>query len=282
MTWERFGYICRKASVDCKDQEAMSECLSRIGTESVCNLYGSRIIAGSWPGVILDKIGRITDKSEAQDAINTYKNLDLTRHFEEPMRFKRVIAYLSYVTIIFYIVVGIYQLFIAPSFLEAIENLEISPPIHLMFYQDYWGYLVLVVSLFLITALLTGFQIRKLFKFETGVENSLIIKYLVSRNIRRSYLRVIDILQFPIHHSIQSESSVASPITDHLQLIKNSKMSLAVEMQELIEIEMRRLLESCEKQMKVLYTVVALIVVAAVFFFLVSAYSPIFILGEIV
>jgi hypothetical protein len=282
MTWERFGYICRKANVDCKDQEAMSECLSRIGSESACNLYGSRIIAGSWPGVILDKIGRIQDKSEAQDAINIYKHLNLSRHFEEPMRFKRVIAYLSYVSIIFYFVVGIYQFFVAPSFLDAFENLEISTPTHLMFYQDYWEYLVLVVSIFLITALLTGFQIRKLFKFETGVENSLIIKYLVFQNIRRSYLRVIDILQFPIHHSIQPESSVASPITDHLQLIKNSKMSLAVEMQELIEIEMRRLLESCEKQMKALYTVVAIIVIAAVFFFLVSAYSPIFILGETV
>jgi hypothetical protein len=53
-------------------------------------------------------------------------------------------------------------------------------------------------------------------------------------------------------------------------------------MQELIEIEMRVLLESCEKQMKYISVAVALIVVAAVFLFLASAYSPIFILGETV
>lgn len=282
MTWERFGYICRKASVDCKDQELMSECLSRIDAESACNLYGSRITAGSWPGVILDRIGRIQDKCEAQIAIEIYKNLNLTRHFEEPIRFKRVIAYLSYVSIIFYIVVGIYQIFVAPSFLNAFENLEISTPTHLMLYQDYWWYFVLIVSIFLVAAMLTGFKIRKLFKFEIGVENSLIIKHLVFKNIRQSYLRVIDILQFPILCSMQSESRVASPTTDHLQVIKNSTMSLPVEMQELIEIEMRLLLESCEKQMKLLSAVVAVIAVAAIFFFLVSAYSPIFILGETV
>ena len=46
--------------------------------------------------------------------------------------------------------------------------------------------------------------------------------------------------------------------------------------------EMRVLLESCEKQMKYISIAVALIVVAAVFLFLASAYSPIFILGETV
>ena len=71
-------------------------------------------------------------------------------------------------------------------------------------------------------------------------------------------------------------------VTRHLQAVKDSNMCVSKEMQELIEIEMQSLLESCEDQMKVVSIAVALVVVSAIFFFLVSAYSPIFILGEAV
>ena len=57
-------------------------------------------------------------------------------------------------------------------------------------------------------------------------------------------------------------------------------MNVAVEMQELLQIEMRFLLEKCELQMKYISILVASVVVSAIFFFLASAYSPIFVLGE--
>jgi hypothetical protein len=282
MTWERFGYVCRKAAVDCQDHETISACLSRIEAETACDLYGSSIASDSWPRVLLDAVGHMENKGEALAAIEIYKNLNLTKQFEEPMRFKRVIAYLSYISIIFYIVVVIYQLYVTPSFLNAFENFDIAIPAHLLFYQDCWGYFVLVVSIFLVSALLVGFQVRNLFNFNIGVEDGFIIKHLMFFNIRQSYLRLIDILQFPIHCYGQSESMPVSPVTNHLLTVKNSNMSLPIEMQELIEIEMQFLLESCEKQMKLISVLVAVIVVAAIFFFLVSAYSPIFILGETV
>jgi len=282
MAWERFGYICRKASVDCNDKESVSECLNRIGNEKSCDLYGEKIGANSWPNKILKGIKDNQDEDDAKKSIEIYSGLDLSRQFEEPMSFKRVIAYLSYVTFIFYIVVAIYQLKVAPAFIEAFENFELSIPSHLLFYQDYWGYLVLLVSILLITALLMGFQIKRLFRFDVGIENSLIIKYLVFNNVRNSYLRVIDILEFPIFCAQKLKDKKNNPMICHLLAIKSSKMSTSAEMQELIEIEMRLLLESCEKQLKLVSVVVALIVVLAIFFFLVSAYSPIFILGEAV
>lgn len=282
MAWERFGYICRKASVDCNDSESMSERLNRVGSEKACDLYGEKMGANSWPSKIFEGIKDIQDKDEAINTIEIYNGLNLTRQFEEPMRFKRVLAYLSYVTFIFYIVVAIYQIKVAPTFIEVFENFELSIPSHLLFYQDYWGYLVLLISILLITALLMGFQIKRLFSFDAGIENSLIIKYLVFRNVRKSYLRVIDILEFPILCAQQLKTQNNNPITSHLQAIRNSKMSVSTEMQALIEIEMRLLLESCEKQLKFASVAVALIVVSAIFFFLVSAYSPIFILGDAV
>lgn len=282
MAWEKFGYICRRASVDRQDIESISACLSRIENDNSCGIYGKDIPSNSLPRNILNHIGNIKNESEAQGALDIYKELNLTKQFEEPMRFKRVVAYLSYVTFIFYIVVGIYQLKVAPSFLEAFESFDIQIPSHLTFYQDYWGYFVLIVSILLIAALLTGSQLRKLFNFDLGRENGWVVRFLVLPSIRKSYLRIINILKFPILNNSDSKEGDIMLVASHLKQIKESKMNISREMQELIEIEMRILLENCEKQIKYISIVVALIIVSAVFFFLVSAYSPIFILGETV
>ena len=282
MTWERFGYICRKASVDYQEQESISACLSRIEGEESCDLYGKKINVNSLPRKILSQIGKIDNIEEAMKVINIYSRLSLTKSFEEPMRFKRVVAYLSYVTFIFYVVVGIYQLKVAPSFLAAFDNFDISIPKHLTFYQDYWGYFVLVVSLCLISALLIGFKLRRLFRFELGVEKSLIFRFFILENIRKSYLRAIYIVQYPYLSNDHSYSSEFKLIKQHLDSVAKSKMDISTELQKLIEIEMQSLLEICERQMKSISIAVALIIVAAVFLFLASAYSPIFILGETV
>jgi len=282
MTWERFGYICRRASVDCQEAESISECLSKIEIDKACELYGNGIPSNTLPRKILSKISSIENDDEALKALDIYQKLNLSKHFEEPMRFKRVVAYLSYVTFIFYVVVGTYQLKVAPSFLEAFENFDIQIPGYLNFYQDHWGYFVLIVSVILISALLIGSHLRNLFNFDLGRENSLIVRFLVFPSIRKSYLKVIYILQFPIAGNSEPVESEIRLIVNHLKNIKESKLDISREMQELIEIEMRVLLESCESQMKYISIMVALIVVFAVFLFLVSAYSPIFILGEAV
>jgi hypothetical protein len=282
MTWERFGYICRRASVDRKEKESISTCLSRIENDNSCEIYGNDIPSNSLPRKILSGIGRIENEKEAQAALEIYRELNLTKHFEESMRFKRVVAYLSYVTYIFYVVVGVYQINVVPTFLEAFENLDIQIPRYLTFYLDYWGHFVLIVSVLLITALLIGAHLRKLFNFSLGRENSWIVRYLVFPSIRKAYLKVINILQFPIAGNTDFIESEIRLVVNHLNDIKESELNISREIQELIEIEMRILLENSEKQMKYISIMVALIIISAVFLFLVGAYSPIFIIGEIV
>lgn len=282
MTWQRFGYICRKASVDYRKEELISDCLSRIEGEISCSLYGKKIDSNHWARMILDKIGNIQDRNQACEAIAIYQGLQLGKPFEEPMRFKRIIAYLSSILFIFYIVSGIYHLKVAPSFLSAFENFGLSSPNPFVFYQDYWGHFVLVVSIFLLVALLIGFKMKSLFRFQTGVEQSFIVKYLVFPSITKSYRSLLEILQFPLFRASCLGQSSNSPYTRHLQEVEKSKMCVSTEMQELIEQEMQSILDGCEKQMKYISMAVALVVIAAIFLFLVSAYSPIFVLGEII
>lgn len=282
MTWKRFGYICRKASVDCGKKESISECLNRIESEESCALYGDKIASGSWPRLMLDVFGRIRDRQEAQALIDIYKNLNLASSFEEPMRFKRVIIYLTYVSFIFYMVVAIYQLKVAPTFISTFREFELSTPGYLSIYRNYWTYFVSSLSLLLFFALLIGFQMRNIFKFEMGLEGGFTMRYLMVRSIRRSYLRIVSILRFPMLDHDQARGEVDNLIIAHLQSVKDAGMCVSREMQELIELEMQSLLGGCERQMKFLSIAVALIVITAIFFFLVSAYSPLFVMGEMI
>lgn len=276
MTWARFGYICRKASVDCWEREPLSDCLKRIEAEPACALYGAGIPADSWPRKVLDKIGHMNDRASGLSAIQTYRNLDLGQQLEEPLKFRRVVAYLGYVIFIFYGVVGLYQLRITPAFLQVFDSLEVQIPLHLLMYQQYWGYLIVGISVFMLLALLIGHEMRKLFRFCVGVECGFVFKYLLFRSIKQSYLRLLQIIQFPIGQ----ERGAHDPISDHLTAVRDSGMDVSEEMRALINVEVQSLTVSCEQQMKLLSALIALMVVATVFFFLVSAYSPIFILGD--
>ncbi len=98
--------------------------------------------------------------------------------------------------------------------------------------------------------------------------------------IQQSYLRVIELLQAPM--DFYSKEDQQRQMTKHLLSIKQSDMSVTTEMRALIDLERRYLLEQAEFQMKTMSVIVAIIVVISIFFFLSSAYSPIFILGETV
>jgi len=62
MTWERFGYICRKAKGTIKAEEPVSECISQIESDDNCSLYGDRVGHDSLSRNILNKIKAMSNK----------------------------------------------------------------------------------------------------------------------------------------------------------------------------------------------------------------------------
>lgn len=282
MSWERFSYICRKAKSTLGAEESVSEAISRIDKERACTFYGGRPSFDSLPKRLLDEIGRMEDKQKAIAALEAYSKMDMSQQLSEPMQFKRVTTYLAYVVFIFFIVSGIYQLKVAPTFLNAFETFNLSIPSHLIFYQEYWWSFSFLTSVLLFSGLIIGFTLRGLFKFRPGQENHLIVRFLAISGIRTSYFNIISILSFPTSAVFRKQRAPKTDIENHLAQIADSDLNLAKEMQELIKAQMQILLNRCETQMRLISVAVAVVVVAAIFFFLVSAYSPIFILGETV
>lgn len=280
MTWERFGYICRKANDSLQSNESVSECIRRIEKDPGCKFYGSDLLSNGLPRKLLKEMGSIYERDKAKESLKIYSEIRLSEHLSEPMQFKRVFIYLAYVTFIFFMVSAIYQLKVAPTFLEVFDNLEVSIPSHLLFYRDYWKYFVIFIFSILAFGLVAGNTLRDLFSFRRGSESGLILRYFSYRGIRRSYSNILGMLSFPISDDSLLLSTDKESISTHLNSIKNSGMNISVEMQEMIKNEMNTLIDLCEKQMRVISVGVAVVVVSAIFFFMVSAYSPIFMLGD--
>jgi len=254
--------------------------LARVSKEDVCDLYGKKLNQKSWPKKILDEIASL-DNEEAINALNIYRKINLFGQFREPMMFKKRVTYLSYVMIVFLAVVAVYQIRVAPNFVEMYEFFDIPVENRLAWYQGQviWVYYVLIAVIVFILSLFTAYHLRKVYKFYYGAENSLFFLYLASPSVRKSYKKVINILGFPI--SLYDQSDFRNRhIVEHLQAVQDSKLCVATEMQELLKVEMRILLESCERQMKFIFTFVALVVGFVIFVFLFSAYGPIFKMGS--
>lgn len=282
MSWERFSYLCRKVKSTLRAEESISEGIARVEKEPACKFYGDRPSPDSLPKRLLRDVSQIRDKQAAMAALEIYSKMDMSQQLAEPMQFKRVTTYLAYIAFIFFIVSGIYQVKVAPAFFDAFEAFELSVPSHLVLYREYWRFLSLLISVLLFSGLIIGLTLRGLFKLRLGQENYFIVRFLTIKGIRESYLNIIAVLSFPTSAVFLKQRPSETELESHLAEIANSDLCLATEMQEILKTQILMLLHRCETQMRLISISVAVIVIAAIFFFLVSAYSPLFILGETV
>lgn len=277
MSWSRFSYICRKLVLEDKEEGSLSQYVDRIDREKATDLYGPKIPTGSLQGYILDKLCANQSKEDGLVAADIYRKLNFNKKFEEPIQLKRVISYLSIVTAIFILVVLIYVTKVAPTFVEAYHDFNMDIPDRLLFYHRYWGIVFLLIAMSFFISISILLSIRKIFRFHLGVEKSLAFKRLLTRDIVNSYTRIVDIILFPLGANEKANTLVAR----HLNQVRDSGMDVGNEMRELIDREMQLLLYNCEKQMTLIATLMSLLFVVGVFVFLLSAYVPIFKLGEL-
>lgn len=280
MSWERFGYICRRAKNELGQSQSVDACLTAIDKSPGADIYGKSLSGGAMATKLVERMGELKSKEDAILCSQLYSQLNLSNHIEEPMYFKRVLAYLAYIAVVFYVLVAVYQVKVVPQFVAALQSLGQSTPESLMWFQSYWVSLLLLVTVLISAALFIGFELKGLFKFEGAPQNGFVYRYLAGASIRRSYQAIIDIIQFPLINSVSEERSSSSAVIRHLNDVAETDMCLASEMASLLRVSMRDLLNACEKRLKIITTIVALTVVATIFIFLVSAYSPLFILGN--
>lgn len=279
MTWTRFGYICRRALLDVEKGAPVEASLARAEAEEGSELYGKRPAGDSVPRALLDRMGTSLSREDAISALRVYGQVGIVDQLDEPMQFKRVIAYLCLVVFVFYAVGTIYMLKVVPTFTEVLSVFGIPLPARLQYFQEYWLTQTSVMSVLLLICLLSAFQVKQLFRFKIGAEIGLLGTWLLGPGIKRSYARVKSILRFPVEIAdLDSDDSV----TEQLGRARSAGMDLSTEVRELLQLEMRELLTRSERQLKIMATAVALVVVVSMALFLTSAYAPIFVMGAVI
>lgn len=280
MSWERFSYICRKVSCTLAEEETAGEGILRAEREPGIELYGDRVHAHSLPRQLLTLMAHTKSREQTLAAMAIYSKMAIPQQLAEPMQFKRVTAYLSYVVFIFFIVSGVYQLKVAPQFIETFSEFGFSAPSQLLFYREFGWIVSLLIFIMLFAGLVVSFALRRLFKFRLGQENSVIIRFLAFKGIRGAYLNVVTAMAFPSSDTFLNLHPPRNEVERHLSGLAGDKLCLAHEIHEIIKVQMQLLIQRCEMQMKLISVLIAVVVVSAIFFFLVSAYSPLFILGD--
>jgi hypothetical protein len=282
MASDRFSYICRSACACLSDKDDVSSYLSNIDKQPSTQLYGKDFNQHSLYGKILNQVSKVESTYDALDILTLYKDLNLAGGLEQPMKIKRVFAYLFSIFIVFLVTSAIFQFFITPTIYNFAVDSGYVLPSNAVWYQENWGYIVSLISLFFVACLLIISTFKQMFSFEIDIEKGIVFKYLLFKSVRQSYFNIIDILQFPVTRKIETTTSINSKLMTHLKEIDNSKLNIATEMQALLRIELNTLVDKCEKQMKLISIIIASTIIYSIFSFLTSIYSPIFTLGEIV
>lgn len=276
MSWSRFRYICRKACSEVGENESIKPCLERIESEQEVRLYGGHISFISLAGHLLWSIKNL-EEGQARRAIETYKNLRLDDAHVQLNGLKRAFGYLALVVIVFYLVLSIYQAKVFPVFIETYQLMSYSVPKPMSFFLSYSGGLITLLLVLSIVMLCVFVGVNRVFKFESHSEKRFLFKYFLSPKIKRAYRNLIEIIQFPVE--LNSSSGVFG---QHLAKVYSSNMDLLTEMQELIDLEIAKLVAACYAQLKIITTIVGIVITVCVFFLLYCAYLPIFVAGEMV
>ena len=279
MTWTRFSYICRKALLDIEDGLPIGESLLRAESDTGSELYGKRPAGGSLPRTLLDRLKASSNRENAISALRIYGQLGVAGQLDEPLQFKRIVAYLGLVVFAFHVVGAVYALRVIPAFTEVLGTFEgVQLPARLVYFQEYWMTQTALMSLLLLVCMLSVLEVRRLFRFR-DVEKRPSGRLLLGPGINPAYRRVQSVLRFPVELGTGSSRDA---VMDQLSRARSAGMDMAIEVRELLHVEMRELVRCCERQLKVMSCAVALIVLLSVALFLVSAYAPVFILGEVI
>lgn len=277
MTWQRFEYICRRAYTNIQKGEAVTESLSKAKSEEGLDLYGDNISPKSMQYKILSYLNGL-DRDKALSSLVFYKDLQMNKQLDKTLRFKRVFAYLCYVSLFFFTVVSIYHLKVTPTFESFFTDLGWGMPPSLALYSDYGGLLLIILFLLLLLALIISFKLTHLLEFREGQNDDFIFRFFLFPSIKTHYYNVKEILGFPIE--LKEKNERESKIFKHLKSVNEADMDLAYEMKVLLEVEMSKLQSECHRQVKLMTAILFSVMIFSLFSFLVAAYTPIFYMGE--
>jgi hypothetical protein len=221
-------------------------------------------------------------KGERNRAAEIYSRLNVHRNLQENTQFKRAFLYMAYVSVVFIFMFSIYQFLVQPSLQAMLQ----------MLMPDDWNepsfalsnvlptLLAILVFGYLTIAFWVAFTLRKIQRFKDNATESWVFRHLIFPSIRRHYRHVLDLLYYPILSS-EAKGHANNWITKHLCELDRDDYPIHEEINDILESETQALNDRCEQQMRWMAVILGVFLAFSIALFLVSAYSPIFMTGNI-
>ncbi|VAW67299.1 hypothetical protein MNBD_GAMMA10-959 [hydrothermal vent metagenome] len=280
MSWDRFHYLCRTCSQRNTAETDFSDVLSTAEAQKSIELYGEQIIKKSVSDEILSALKQSKDTALIDKSMLVYAHVNFAKSIDEPAKFKRVVVYLWFLAAVYIYMSSIHALFVMPGFLSMFENTDVAVPSLFMWYVNYSSYLTGIIVVALLLILFISYQLRAISGYKLPGLSGVYYRWLMPAGIKKSFSSIIEIITYPVMDLIEDKYQKAGVISAHLADAEKSGLNLAVEIESLLRVEAFVLNKKIERFMIAMMSVVSVIIVGSIVLFLMSAYSPLFIMGE--
>ena len=106
MSWDRFHYICRRYTQQTEPDISLFD----ISKQTSTRLYAGPVSKQHLSLKLLEEIVALEDAKVQSKAAETYAKLDFSSFLNTPLKLRRITSYSTYLSIIFFIVITVFQL----------------------------------------------------------------------------------------------------------------------------------------------------------------------------
>ncbi|MFC3149820.1 hypothetical protein ACFOEK_02135 [Litoribrevibacter euphylliae] len=217
----------------------------------------------------------------AKQALDLYKGLDVSVLTHKPSRIRRVGVYIGFLTLMYLILSGIYLTYVIPQNLAMFEVMDIPTPARFMWFVNNWAIISVVIILILIGAFLISKTIKDMFDYDRDMESSWVYRFLLPKRMREEYEKLISLMHLPLFIGKNVKDGINDQVIEYYQSDGMSTADVSQSLSLLMREHLSNLIAYCESYMRRIYVVVAILIVFTIFEFIVSAYTPLFVMGDV-
>ncbi len=225
------------------------------------------------------KIFNVTDSERLAFLLNLYGKLDLSWPQSQINKLYHLRSYLLFISIIFLLVSLIYQSFVFPSFMALYEEMNLPIGYSIEKFNTILTTSIFIIIIINISLLRFSFLIKKMMLYPASFSLSLLDRMILSSSLVKSMQHIQALVYAPLDTDLNELSTKKSNL---IKQLTNDNLNVPEEMQYMLKAAQDEFLQLVNKRIIKLVTMLAVVIVSAVAYFIIAAYSPIFAFGEIV
>ena len=282
MNWSHFKFYCNEVKRLLARGEEAIPAFERAKASVLSKEFGPELNPQEIPASILTSLkSEDYSNEEVQAALAIYDELDISELANKPIRIRRVGIYIAYLVFMYFVLSSIYFVYVIPETLSMFEAMDIPAPESFIWFVDNWVAILLIVMTLLVGAFLVSRKIKAIFEYKKDVEKSIIYRFMLPKKIRSGYERLTSLIRLPLHIVKNRGDGINDDIIQYYHSEKYSSKEISDSLSILINENVNNLLSYSESYMRRIYVVVAILVIFSIYEFVVSAYAPLFAMGEV-